>query len=71
MKDAFRRAKAMFTAIAAAMVLPLDEQRAALAGVGTYRSHGHGLGLPGNKHSRRKVAMDKRDARRARNKARA
>ena len=35
---------------------------------GTYKSHGHGQGLSGNKHSARSVAQDKRDAVKRRNK---
>ena len=63
--DHFKRARVMMAAIMDAVT---TEARAA---IGPYRSRGHGLGLPGNKHSHRKVAMDKREARHERNRARA
>ena len=67
----FARAVAMFAAITAAMGLAtLGEQRDAFGAIGPYRSRGKGLGLIGNKHSGHTVAMDKRAARKARNKAR-
>lgn len=46
-------------------------QEAALSYVPQYRSRGHGEGLDHNKRSRRCVAQDKRDAIKARNRARA
>lgn len=68
---AFHHSKLVFAAIAAAMVIPaFAERQAALALVPQYRSRGHGEGLLGNKHSRHCVAMDKRAARKARNKRR-
>jgi len=68
---AFARAREMFSRIASAMGLPTAaEQRAALAGILPYKSRGKGEGCPGNKHSKHTVAMDKRAARKARNKRR-
>ena len=48
----FRRAAAMFAAIAAAMQLPLDERRQALAAIPDYHSHGHGKGLVGKNYAK-------------------
>ena len=41
-REAFARARAMFAAIAAAVALPLTEQRDALVALGTYKSRGKG-----------------------------
>ena len=68
--SAFARSAAMFASIKAAIALTRVEQEAALKSIGPYRSRGHGEGLPGNKYSARRVAMDKRDARKARNRQR-
>lgn len=67
---AFARARAMFAAILAAGPMPLADQRAALEGIEPYKSRGKGQGLLGNKHSRHRVAMDKRAAVKARNRSR-
>lgn len=48
----FKRAKAMFTAIRAAMLLPMLEQAAAMALIGPYKSRGHGRGTPVRNHRR-------------------
>ena len=64
----FKRARQMLAAIAAAMSLPLAEQLAAMADIGEYRSRGKGQGGRFLGSSARCVAMDKRDARKARNK---
>ena len=64
----FKRARQMFAAIAPAMSLPLAAQLAAMAGIGEYRSRGKGQGGRFLGSSARCVAMDKRDARKARNK---
>lgn len=63
----FKRAKQMFAAIAAATSLPLDAQMVAMAGIGEYRSRGKGEGGRFLGSSARCVAMDKREARKARN----
>mgnify|MGYP000476312139 CR=1 FL=1 len=67
---AFARARAMFAAIIAAAAMPPGDQRAALEGIEPYRSRGKGQGLLGNKHSKHRVAMDKRAAVKARNRRR-
>ncbi len=63
----FKRAKQMFAAIAAAMSLPLAAQMAAMARIGEYRSRGKGQGGRFLGSSARCVAIDKREARKARN----
>ena len=70
MKTPFVRARKMAEAIAAAMLLPLGLRQATIAALGSYKSRGKGEGLAGNKHSRHFVAMDKRAARKARNRRR-
>lgn len=42
----FKRARAMFAAIAATMALPMAEQAAAMAAIGPYCSRGKGRGTP-------------------------
>lgn len=63
----FKRAKQMLALIAHAMSLPLDAQMVAMAGIGEYRSRGKGEGGRFLGSSARCVAMDKREARKARN----
>lgn len=63
----FKRAKQMFAAIAAAMSLPIEVQLAELANIGEYKSRGKGQGGRFLGSSARCVAMDKREARKARN----
>lgn len=63
----FKRAKQMMAAIAAAMSLPLAAQMVAMAGIGEYKSRGKGQGGRFLGSSARCVAMDKREARKARN----
>lgn len=63
----FKRVRQMFAAIAAAMALPMLQQAAAMANIGEYRSRGKGQGGRFLGSSARCVAMDKRDARKARN----
>lgn len=68
----FARAKHMAALVAAALTLPnLATQRSVLAGFEPYESRGKGMGLPGNKRSRHRVAMDKRAALKARNRRKA
>jgi len=68
----FARAKHMFSLVAAALALPnVATQQSVLAGIGPYISRGKGQGLPGNRRSRHRVAMDKRAALKARNRRRA
>ncbi len=66
----FKRAKAMFAAVAAAMSLPMAAQALAMTQIGPYVSRGKGQGGRFLGSSARCVAMDKRDARKARNRAR-
>jgi hypothetical protein len=67
----FRRAREMEAKIVAASELKhTAEADEALAAIGPYISRGHGEGLVGNKHSGRRVAMDKRDAVKRRNRLR-
>lgn len=61
----FARALQAFTAVAAAMQLALGPRQEALAGIQPYESHGKGSGK--HQASSRRVAMDIRDARKARN----
>lgn len=69
--NAFAAARAMFAAIEAAMMIQnIAQQQDALAQIGPYCSRGKGLGLSTNKHSRHRVAMDKRAAKKARNRRR-
>lgn len=49
-RDHFKRARAMFAAIAAAMLLPMAEQAAAMADIGPYRSRGKGRGSAPRNH---------------------
>lgn len=52
--DHFRRAKAMFAAIAAAMALPTASlQRSALDKIEPYRSRGKGRGTPSKRYGNR------------------
>lgn len=67
----FHRAIAMFAALRAIAMQTFANialRQEALAALGPYKSRGKGRG--GYQHSHRKVAMDKRDAQKARNRAR-
>lgn len=66
----FARAKAMFALITAAASLPMAAQALAMMQMGPYRSRGKGQGGRFIGSSPRFVAMDKRDARKARNRRR-
>lgn len=66
----FKRSKAMFAAIAVAMSLPMAARALAMLTIGPYKSRGKGQGGRFLGSSARCVAMDKRDARKARNRAR-
>ena len=66
----FARAKAMFALITAAASLPMFAQALAMMEIGPYRSRGKGQGGRFIGSSSRTVAMDKRDARKARNRRR-
>jgi hypothetical protein len=66
----FARAAAMFAAVAAAFaIVSLPERFAALQGIGPYKSRGKG-GKRARHPSKRFVAQDRRDARKARNRRR-
>ena len=70
MSNPFARAAAMFAAINSAMALDLGLRDHALSAIGPYKSRGKGGQRP-HHASKRFVAMDKRDARKARNRSRA
>lgn len=65
MSQPFARAQAMMSLIAAAMLSA--NPQAALGQIGAYRSRGKGRGI--HQASSRKVAHDKRDAVKVRNRA--
>lgn len=69
----FARAKILLSTIAALMAAPIGPaaRRLALADVPAYRSRGHGGRHRPNHAGARKVAWDKRDARKRRNRLRA
>lgn len=62
----FTRAKNMFAALAAIAMLPFSERGAQMAALGSYQSHGHGLGTP-NRVARGAGMASRRAARKARN----
>lgn len=64
----FHRARAMFDLIQSAYKQVSTELvQIALAAIPQYKSRGHGKGLLHNKHTKRCVAQDKRDAVKRRN----
>lgn len=67
----YSRARAMFAAIAAAMVLPLEKRQERIRDVGGWKSRGKGGKHRAQHAGARKVAWDKRDARKRRNRLRA
>ncbi len=66
MQQPFKRAKAMFAAIAAAMTLAPMARLDALNAISPYESRGKSGKKP-HHSSKRYVAQDKREARKARN----
>ena len=60
--QAFARARAMFAAISAIAtgISNAADQQAAMIGLGSYRSRGHGEGLSRNKHARSSFKQNKR-----------